>query len=450
MSGGEFWKRKWQQGHAAKRKRTLRQGRAARPRRVWRYGYGGLWERTWQPGMKRRKKWVKILCGAAAVWLLAIFVMLLTAKAAWAASPGEEEPGTWATEDFMGLEALDFSEIDKFLEEREAGPALTMESVMDCLIKGDLSKLWGNILDSLKHSLFSEISVGGHLIGQVLALGFTGAVFTNFSSVFSSGEISETGFFITYLLLFTFLAASMMESMALAADTVEKIIGFMRLLMPSYFLAVAFAGGSVSAVAMYEFTLWLMAAGQWFLGRVILPVVRIYVLLGMAGNLVREEFLSKFTELVGQAAGWGLKALPGLALSFHLIQSLILPYVDSLKQGTVQKAVSMIPGIGQGAAAVTQLLVGSGVLIKNTIGAAAMVILMALIAMPMIKLAVLMVMYQCVSAIMEPVCDKRLVSCVCAAAKGQKMMVQAVMAAALLLVITVAVVCAGTNVTYYA
>jgi stage III sporulation protein AE len=61
-----------------------------------------------------------------------------------------------------------------------------------------------------------------------------------------------------------------------------------------------------------------------------------------------------------------------------------------------------------------------------------------------------MVMYQCVSAIMEPVCDKRLVSCVCAAAKGQKMMVQAVMAAALLLVITVAVVCAGTNVTYYA
>ena len=346
------------------------------------------------------------------MWLLAIFVMLLTAKAAWAASPGEEEPGTWATEDFMGLEALDFSEIDKFLEEREAGPALTMESVMDCLIKGDLSKLWGNILDSLKHSLFSEISVGGHLIGQVLALGFTGAVFTNFSSVFSSGEISETGFFITYLLLFTFLAASMMESMALAADTVEKIIGFMRLLMPSYFLAVASAGGSVSAVAMYEFTLWLMAAGQWFLGRVILPVVRIYVLLGMAGNLVREEFLSKFTELVGQAAGWGLKALPGLALSFHLIQSLILPYVDSLKQGTVQKAVSMIPGIGQGAAAVTQLLVGSGVLIKNTIGAAAMVILMALIAMPVIKLAVLMVMYQCVSAIMEPMCDKRLVSCV--------------------------------------
>ena len=173
-------------------------------------------------------------------------------------------------------------------------------------------------------------------------------------------------------------------------------------------------------------------------------------LLAMAGNLVKEEFLSRLTELLGQAAGWGLKTVPGLMLGFHLIQGLILPYVDSLKQGAVEKAVSMIPGIGQGASAVTKLLVGSGVLIKNTIGAAAMVILMALIAVPVLKLAVLLVMYQCVAAVMEPVCDKRLVNCVMAAAKGQKMMVQVVACAALILVITVAVVCAGTNVTYYA
>lgn len=413
---------------------------------IWRRERRGILEKAWQQDMGRRRKWVSLVCGCAAVWFLVLLAILFTAETAWGASPGEN----WNLGDLAGLEDFDFSGIDHFLEEKETGPAMTMEAVMDHLIKGDLAGLVRGILDSLKGSLFSEISVGGSLIGQVMALGFTGAVFTNFSSVFGSGEISETGFFVTYLLLFTFLAASMMESAALAADTVETIIGFMKLLMPSYFFAVAFAGGSVSAVAMYEFTLWLMAAGQWLLGRVILPLVRVYVLLGMAGNLVKEEFLSKFTELVGQAAGWGVKVLPGLALSFHLIQSLILPYVDSLKQGAVQKAVSMIPGVGQGAAAVTQLLVGSGVLIKNTIGMAAMVILMVLAAVPVMKLAVLMVMYQCVSAVMEPVCDRRLVSCVSAAAKGQKMMVQVVMAAALLLVITVAVVCAGTNVTYYA
>jgi stage III sporulation protein AE len=378
-----------------------------------------------------------------AAGFLAVMILGILPDEAWGALVENET-------EIFGLDDFDFSDVDQFLQKKNGDFPLTMESVMGDLMEGDFGTLLGRIANGLRQALFSEISLGSRLMGQVLALGFVGAVFTNFSTVFQGSEISETGFFITYILLFTFLAASMMESMALTAGVVEDVLEFMKILMPSYFLAVAFAGGSVSAVVMYEFTLWVMTAGQWFLGAVILPLVKIYVLLAMAGNLVKEEFLSRLTELLGQAAGWGLKTVPGLMLGFHLIQGLILPYVDSLKQGAVEKAVSMIPGIGQGASAVTKLLVGSGVLIKNTIGAAAMVILMALIAMPVLKLAVLLVMYQCVAAVMEPVCDKRLVNCVMAAAKGQKMMVQVVACAALILVITVAVVCAGTNVTYYA
>lgn len=372
---------------------------------------------------------------------IAVFAVMLTADMAWA------ETGTEYGE---GLEQFDFTELNQFLKKEEAGNVLTMEKVMEHLMKGELAKLAGEALESLKQVLFSEISVSGRLMGQVLALGFMGAVFTNFSTVFQGSQISETSFFMICMLLFTFLVASLMESMAVAAEVVTDILEFMKILMPSYFLAVAFAGGSMSAVVMYEFTLWVMAAGQWGLSSLILPLIRGYVLLGMSGNLVREEFLSKMTGILEQVTGWGLKTLPGLVLGFHLIQSLILPYVDSLKQGAVQKAVSMIPGVGQGAAAMTQLLVGSGVLIKNTMGMAAVVILLILIAVPVLKLLILMIMYQCVAAVMEPVCDKRLVECVSTAAKGQKMLLQTVVTAALLLVITVAVVCLGTNVTYYA
>lgn len=372
---------------------------------------------------------------------IAVFAVMLTADMAWAETQ---------TEYGEGLEQFDFTELNEFLKKEEAGNVLTMEKVMEHLMKGELAKLAGEALESLKQVLFSEISVSGRLMGQVLALGLMGAVFTNFSMVFQGSQISETSFFMICMLLFTFLVASLMESMAVAAEVVTDILEFMKILMPSYFLAVAFAGGSMSAVVMYEFTLWVMAAGQWGLSSLILPLIRAYVLLGMSGNLVREEFLSKMTGILEQVTGWGLKTLPGLVLGFHLIQSLILPYVDSLKQGAVQKAVSMIPGVGQGAAAMTQLLMGSGVLIKNTMGMAAVVILLILIAVPVLKLLILMIMYQCVAAIMEPVCDKRLVECVSTAAKGQKMLLQTVVTAALLLVITVAVVCLGTNVTYYA
>ena len=401
-----------------------------------------FWRMMWRRGrvVRRRSSWIRAVWGGLAVLLILLF---LTVKPVWAWS-GDEQG------ELAGLEDFDFSDVNRLIEQEESGTGLTMENVMARLAEGDLAGLCRAWAQKMKEMLFSEILRSSSFLGQVLVLGCMGAVFTNFSTVFHSSEISETGFFITYLLMFTFLMAAMMESMSLAAAAVDSILEFMKLLMPSYFLAVAFAGGSVSAVVMYEFTLWIMAAGQWILGAVILPVIRVHVLLGMAGNLVKEEFLSRLTELLGQAASWGLKTVPGLVLGFHLIQSLILPYVDSLKQGAVQKAVSMIPGVGQGAAAVTQLLMGSGVLIKNTMGMAALVILVALIAVPVIKLLILTVMYQCVSAVMEPVCDKRLTSCVSMAARGQKMMIQMVAAAALILVITVTVVCAGTNVTYYA
>ena len=54
-----------------------------------------------------------------------------------------------------------------------------------------------------------------------------------------------------------------------------------------------------------------------------------------------------------------------------------------------------------------QMVLGSGVLIKNTMGAAAVVVLAVISVVPVMKLTVLMIMYQCVAAVMQPVCDKR-------------------------------------------
>ena len=57
-----------------------------------------------------------------------------------------------------------------------------------------------------------------------------------------------------------------------------------------------------------------------------------------------------------------------MVLGFHVLQGMIAPYTDSVRQTALRRAVSLIPGIGQGAAAVSQVLLGSSVLIRNTVG----------------------------------------------------------------------------------
>lgn len=350
------------------------------------------------------------------------------------------------------MEDFDFQDIQNFINSQysETGWNLSFQEVMKDLMAGRLAKVFEKFIGAVKNSLFAEIHNGGVMMGQIIILGIFGAVFTNFSSVFNGSQISETGFFVTYLLLFTFLTASFFQSVTIASDVVSKILNFMKVLMPTYFLAVAFAGGSISSAAMYEFTLWIITAAQWVIGSCLLPMARVYMLLVLSGHISKEEILSNLTELLEQIISWSLKTLIGLVLGFHMIQGLILPYVDSLKNSAVQKLIGIIPGIGQGVTAAAQMIMGSGVLIKNTMGMAAVILLIVLTAIPVMKLVVLMFFYRLVAAVLEPVCDKRLVSCVSAAAKGHKLLLNMVMAASLLFIITIAVVCAGTNISYYA
>ena len=318
------------------------------------------------------------------------------------------------------------------------------------LVKGNLKGILGQAGAGIQNTLFSEVRRGGHMLFQVAAIGIIGAVFSNVSSVFKGGQISDTGFFVTYILLFTCLAASFAASLQVAAQVLDQILEFMKLMMPAYFMSVAFSGGSMSALALYEGMLGAVTLVQWICSTVLLSMVKIYVLMVLGSHVVKEALLTKLTELLEQAVGWGLKTLTGLVVGFHLIQSMILPYADAAGQAGMKRLLEIIPGLGQGAGAMAQMVLGSGVLIKNTMGAAAVVVLAVITVIPIIKLMVLMVLYQCVAAVMQPVCDKRVVSCVSGVSKGHKLLIQIVLYSMFLFMISIAITCASTNVNYFA
>lgn len=354
----------------------------------------------------------------------------------------------------LGIDG-DLTRIQEYLDSQlnlEGGGgsgSVSFTALMKSLLTGDLKSVLGQAGLGLKNGLVREVHSASALLAQVVVIGMVGAVFTNFSSVFKGGQISDTGFFVTYLLLFTCLAASFFSSLEIASGVLGQVLEFMKLLMPSYFMAVAFAGGSVSAVVLYEGMTAAVTLVQWLCGSLLLPVVRIYVLLVLASHVAKEEMLTKLTELLEQGVDWALKTLVGLVLGFHVIQGMVVPYADSAGQAGVRKVIEIIPGLGQGAGAVAQMVLGSGVLIKNSLGAAAVVVLVVMTLIPIAKLVVLMLFYQLAAAVMQPVCDKRVVSCVSGVSRGHKLLLKIVVSSLLLFAVAIAITCAATNVNYY-
>ncbi len=349
-----------------------------------------------------------------------------------------------------GEQIANLEDIDRYLNSEAGFSGFSFSQMVRLLLEGRGKEAGRLILDIFREGLFGEISRGGKMVGQLLMLGLLGAVFANFSQIFSGGQMAETGFFMTYLMAFTLLAASFSESASLAGDVLSRQVNFMKVLMPAYAAAAVWAGAGMASAAWYEVVMLIIGGVQWLYLHLLLPGVRVYLLLVLADHMVKEDMLSKLTEALRSGISWGMKSLLGLVLGFQLIQGMVLPYADAVKTTGIQKLLQVIPGVGTGAGVVAKMVLGSGVLIKNTIGASAVVVLIIISLIPIVKLAVLFLCCRGAAAVLEPVADKRLVACISSVADSQKMLLGLVTAGLLLFAVTIALICLGTNAAYLA
>ncbi len=344
---------------------------------------------------------------------------------------------------------LELGELQQFLDQIQEAGGISFSGLMGDLAKGDLSGAVSRVFLAFREGILWEMTESVKFLAQTAALGILGAVFARIAAVFPSGRITETGFFITYLLAFTCLTASFFTSVETAKTVVATVLDFMKILLPAFFLAVSLAGGSLSAAALYGCVLGGVTGAEAVCKSLLIPLVKVYVMLILAGNLSREELITRLTSGLESGIRWSLKTMAGVFLGLQMIQTMILPVADSVKRAGLQKAVAAIPGIGSGAEAIVQVTVGSGVLLKNTVGGAAVVVLAILAAAPVAKLCFFLILYRGTAALMEPVCDKRLTACADGMGKAHSLLLHIVLTVVLFFSLSIGLICSATNAAYF-
>ncbi len=341
----------------------------------------------------------------------------------------------------------DLTEIDSFLEEQNTG--FSFSQLVEELTAGSWQQVPRILLEQGGELLFSEINQNRKELFFLFALAAVSGIFTNFASVFRSGQIAQTGFYVTCLVLTATLLSAFAAASSVAQDFLELLLRFMTVLIPAFFLAVAYGGGSISSAGFYQTTLLAISGVEWIFLDVLLPFVKIYLILVLVNEIAGEDLLSRMARLVKKGTGWGMKSLFSVILGLQAIQGLILPYADSVKTGAVKKVAGLIPGVGKGIDAVAEVMMGSGVLIKNGIGTAAFLCLVLISLVPLLKLAVISVMYQLAAAVLAPVADKRMLRCIDAMAAAVGILLKMSAMAMLMFGVSIALVCSVTNARYF-
>lgn len=393
-------------------------------------------------GMKRKvvMRSGKIILGL----LLAVIISGFTGRNLYA---GEEYESPSLDTDSYGEDLLDdieFDEIEELLNET-LEEDISFEQMVREIIKGEIPVDKGVIGHLLEKSFFAELKHHGRAMIYVLILSVLSAVLTNFTKVFERSQTADIGFYIVYLLLLAILIQSFQTVNSIAESVLGQMTEFMKLLMPVYMITIAAAKGGTTATVFYEFLIMLIYGVNFVLFRILLPLCNVYVVLGLVNYISKEDMLSKLTGLIKQLITWGLKTLLGVVIGLNIVQGLITPALDTFKTSTMHKAVSAIPGVGNTMNAVTEVVIGSGMLIKNGIGVGILIVLAFISLVPILKMSISMLLYKLVAAVIQPITDKRMSDCIHIVSEGTRLLLKCVTTSVVLFFVTVAILAVSTS-----
>ena len=337
------------------------------------------------------------------------------------------------------------SKLDQEMKTLFPDEKLSFREILMQLISENGGSTAGTVVQFIKETVFYQFGTNKKILVYMILIAVAAALFNNFTSVFQNRQVSEVSFYILYMLLMTLSLVTFQHTLQDTEQLLSYLTEFMKLLCPSYFLAVAFAAGSSSALVFYNIVLWIIYLVELVILELLMPIVHVFVMIQVLSNLTGEDLLSEFADLIRKGIAWCLKTLLAGVVGINVLQGLLAPAIDTVKRSAVNRTVEAIPWIGDVTGGVAEVALGSAVLIKNGIGAAGMVIAVMVCAVPVIRLVLLAFIYKFVAAMVQPVSDKRITACIGGVSEGYGLLLQILLYTALFFLITLAVIAGATS-----
>ena len=322
--------------------------------------------------------------------------------------------------------------------------SLSLEALLGQVMQGDILGAVADLFKGVLTDFVNQLSGMRNIFIWFLVLGIVSALMTHFVEIFDRHQVADISFYFMYLLFTVVLLRCFYQAAATAADAMENVILFIRLMIPAYLISVGISTGSVTAGASYQMMLLIIYGIQNLLSAGLIPLIYSMCMLVVINGIWVEEKLTLVIDLLEKGIGWVLKGTLGVIAGLSIFQALITPVVDSVRTSALQKIVSAIPGVGNAADGVVEMVLSSAVMVKNSVGVVLLLLFLMMCAAPLLKIAAIALLLKCSAAFMGIVCDKRITTCANRTGDAGMLLLRTTGTAMLLLMISIAVITAST------
>ena len=333
---------------------------------------------------------------------------------------------------------LDYREVDSILGEIFPEEKMKFSDLVSQMTEG--KAVWSALWDFLKEQIWYEFQNTKKSMVQILIIALVAAIIHNFSGVFQNQQVAELGFYILYVLFISICVGNFRVLIDSVGEGIAKLQEFFQALGPVYFMAVAITTGSMTAIAFYNILLFIIYLAEVLITNLLLPLVQTFFVLRILNEMSKEEYLSKFGDLLEMVVKWILRIFLAAVLGINVIQGMLSPAIDTVKRSVLKGGSEAIPIIGDAIGGVTEVMLGTAVLIRNGIGAAGAIICIVICLIPIVQMAGIMVLYRFMAAIVQPISEKRMVNCIGNMADSASLLLQIILTSGALFLIVIATV----------
>lgn len=287
------------------------------------------------------------------------------------------------------------------------------EYVMDFMKTGDGKfsiKKFGNALWSYA---FREVLAAVKIMIGILILGIVSALLKNLENAFSNEKMTKIAYFACYSLVIIVVAKSFKIGVSLVNSTINTMVDFMTALIPVLLVMLASVGGVAEAAVMNPIIIVAINICSRIYVSFIIPMILMSFVLNFVNNISDDYKISNLTKIFSKAALWTQGIIMTVFVGVVSIRGITSKTLDAVTSKTAKYAVdNFVPVIGKCLSDAVSTVAGYSLLAKNALSSLGLVIILAIILLPIIKIFVIASMYKISAALIEPICDKNMVKCI--------------------------------------
>lgn len=206
------------------------------------------------------------------------------------------------------------------------------------------------------------------------------------------------------ILLACTLYSANSSMLALAENTIQELTQYGKILTGVLATGLAAQGGVSSSAALYAGFCVFQNILSALVSGVLVPMVFLFLLLGICGELFPRELLKQFCAGVKSLLQWCMKVLLYAFTGFMTITGVISGTADALAVKATKLTISsMIPVVGGILSDASETVLVSASLLKNAAGVYGMLAILSVCLMPFLKIGCQYLLLKLCSAVGETV-----------------------------------------------